>query len=151
MFGFDKIQDLVTEYVYSHNSSEDTLDIQVGSENALFKKSYSYRRNSSGYQIKTGGEWKSDSEAYIPKLNEYFFGTENHGGMLFECQEASMVSVNGKDYTCELWLMEDNSGSKTVYTTIYRYFNGSRLAGVRILFDFDKLMEVYDVKSYTIG
>ena len=61
------------------------------------------------------------------------------------------MNVDGKNYTCELWLMEDNSGSKTVYTTIYRYYDGSRLAGVRLLFDYDDLMEVYDIKNYVIG
>ena len=47
--------------------------------------------------------------------------------------------------------MEDSTGSQTVYTTLYRYYSGNRLAGVRILFDYDRIMEVYDIKSYVIG
>ena len=154
MYMFDEkqeLQNIMTEYTYSHNNAEDILEVRTGSENALFMKSFTYRRDGVGYQKKSGSSWKNDPEAYVPKLNEYFFGTEDHNGMYFACQQSSDVSVSGKDYTCELWLMEDRSGSQTVYTTIYRYYDGARLAGVRILFDFDTIMEVYDVKNYVIG
>lgn len=154
MYMFDEkqnLQNIMTEYTYTHNNAEDVLEVKTGSENALFMKSFTYRRDGVGYQKKSGSTWKADPDAYVPKLNEYFFGTENHNGMFFACQQSSKVSVSGRDYTCELWLMEDNSGSQTVYTTIYRYYDGSRLAGVRILFDFDTIMEVYDVKNYVIG
>lgn len=154
MYLFDeqqKLQNIMTEYDYTHNATEDILDVRTGSENALFTKSFAYRRGSTGYQKRSGGVWEDDAEAYVPKLNEYFFGTESHAGMNFACQDSFFVEIGGKNYTCELWLMEDNSGSQTVYTTIYRYYNGSTLEGVRLLFDFDTLMEVYDIKNYTIG
>ncbi len=154
MYLFDeqqKLQNYISEYDYTHNANEDILEARTGSEKALFMKSFTYRRTAAGYQKKSGKQWKDDPEAYIPKLNEYFFGTVDHGRMRFACQQSSLVNVDGKDYTCELWLMEDNSGSQTVYTTIYRYYNGSRLAGVRILFDYDTMMQVYDIKNYNIG
>ena len=154
MYMFDEaqnLQDIVSEYDYTHNVNEDILDVRTGAEKGLFMKSFTYRKSATGYQKKSGREWKDDPEAYIPKLNEYFFGTENHNRMRFACEQSTLVNVDGKDYTCELWLLEDNSGSQTVYTTIYRYYHGSRLAGVRILFDFDTIMQVYDIKNYIIG
>ena len=154
MYMFDekqKLQNVVAEYDYLHKSDEETLDVHTGSENALFMKSFSYRKSSDGNQKRKGSEWVSDPEAYVPKLNEYFFGTEDHGGIRFAFQQSSDVEVGGKMYTCELWLMEDSSGSRTVYTTLYRYYSGSQLEGVRILFDFDNVMEVYDVRNYIIG
>lgn len=154
MYMFDEkqnLQNIMSEYDYTHNGVEDILDVKTGSENSMFMKHFTYRKSSAGYQKKSGKSWKEDAEAYVPKLNEYFFGTQDHNGMLFTCEQSSLVSVSGKRYTCELWLMEDNSGSQTVYTTIYRYYDGSRLAGVCLLFDFDTMIEVYDIKNYSIG
>lgn len=154
MYLFDQkqnIQNIMTEYSYSHSADESILDVRTGSEKSLFMKHFTYRASSMGYQKKSGSDWKDDPDAYVPKLNEYFFGTQNHAGIRYGCEQSSEVNVDGKDYTCELWLMEDNSGPKTVYTTIYRYYSGSRLAGVRLLFDYDDLMEVYDIKNYVIG
>ena len=154
MYLFDlkqTLQNIMTEYAYSHSADESILEVRTGSEKSLFMKHFTYRASSMGYQKKSGSSWKDDPDAYVPKLNEYFFGTQDHAGIRYGCEQSSEVNVNGKNYTCELWLMEDNSGSKTVYTTIYRYYDGSRLAGVRLLFDYDELMEVYDIKNYVIG
>lgn len=154
MYMFDANQKLinyVSEYDYRHDAEGDTLDVKTGTEKSLFKKSFSYRRTMTGNQKRKGSDWEYNSEAYVPKLNEYFFGTQDHGGIRYAFQESSDVEIGGKNYTCELWLMEDASGSQTVYTTLYRYYSGSQLAGVRILFDFDTVMEVYDVRNYVIG
>lgn len=154
MYMFDanqKLLDVMSEYDYRHSQQEDILDVHTGSKNSLFMKSFSYRKSPLGNQSKKGSEWVADPDAYVPKLNEYFFGTEDHGGIRYGFQQSSRVEIGGKYYTCELWLMEDASGSQTVYTTLYRYYDDSDLAGVRILFDYDNIMEVYDVRNYIIG
>ena len=146
-----KLQSVVSEYDYSHTAERDILSVRSGTENSLFMNAFSYRKTPLGNQRLKGREWIDDAEAYVPKLNEYFFGTEDHGGIIYSYRQSSEVEVGGKNYLCELWLMEDSSGPKTVYTTLYRYYSGSRLKGVRILFDFDNLVEVYDVRNYVIG
>ena len=154
MYLFDEnqnLQNVMSEYDYTHSAEEDLLSVRTGSVNSLFRKSFTYRKTMFGNERKKGSGWTIDSEAYVPKLNEYFFGTEDHGSICYQFRGASEVEVGGRNYTCELWTMEDASGQQTVYTTLYRYYSGTRLKGVRILFDFDELMEVYDVQNYVIG
>ena len=73
MYMFDlnqKLQNIMTEYEYSHSAGEDILKIQTGSENALFMKKFTYRASSEGYQKQSGSGWKDDPNAYVPNLNE---------------------------------------------------------------------------------
>ncbi len=146
-----QVDSIISEYDYQHETGMDTLISRSGSSGSFFTKTVTYRRDGSGTKKKSGSDWKADPNAFVPNLYEFFFGTEDHGAYEFSLYEIHGADVKGMRYTCEIWLMSQTVGSEMLYYTLYRYFDGNQLAGVRVLCDIDTTIEIYDVKSYSFG
>ena len=79
------------------------------------------------------------------------FAVENTPNVAYSCYDSYQSVVNGKAYTCEIWLMCKYDSTGEQYNTLYRYYDGGRLAGVRILLGTDELMEVLDIRDYSFS
>ena len=146
------LDSVVTKYEYAYNVNEVRADIKRGTAKWYGAKEQTVRRtNVNGYEILKGNEWQSTPDAYIPPLYTYLFEVGETESRKFDWYASLDSVVNGKLYTCEIWLLTDNSGSETVYLTLYRYYQGDRLCGVRVLNNIDTSTQVYDVQSYTIS
>lgn len=141
----------VASYDYTKNGAESVLDVCIGSEKSLFSKKMTLRNNGSRTEMKKGSGWEADNDAYVPPLSDFFFGTKNHGDISFECCDGYETVVGKTNYNCEIWLMQAGSDSNAEYYTLYRYFDGGKLAAVRVLVSTDTLMDVYDIRSYSFS
>ena len=147
----DQNDGTVVEYEYLSSKGLIELKSVTSAKNGLRSKEKDIRDRGSGYEILEGDDWKETETEYIPDLRDYFFGISSHGNVTIGCYDTYQTTVNGRDYLCEIWLMDETRGSSTVYSTLYRYYDGSRLAGVIVLHDSDELKEVYDISSYEIN
>lgn len=138
----------IASYDYTRNGAESLLDVRTASEKSLFSKKLSLRSTGSAIDRKKGSKWVTAEGEYIPDLYDYFFATEDHGDITLECCDAYETDINSKIYNCEIWLMQQGAAVDANFTTLYRYYDGETLAGVRILYSTDTVMDVYDVKSY---
>ena len=141
----------VVEYNYFSSKGLEQLDTCTSAKDSLRKEEKAVRIAGAGYERKEDGKWVSAENEYIPDLRDYFFGVQTHGAVTVGCYDSYHTTVNGKAYVCEIWLIEEQIGSKTVYNTVYRYYDGEKLAGVIILRDDEKLNEVYDISDYEIN
>lgn len=135
----------VSAYHNVHNVNEDVLTARSGSSKWFFTKKTELRVG-----LKNGNAPVTE-DYRKPLLYEMLFGTESHDAYWFECYDTMRASVGTKQYICEIWLMEDDSLAAPSYYTLYRYYLGDKLAGLRVLNDKDEVMEVYDIQDYTIG
>lgn len=141
----------VTKYDYTYNVNEVRADIKKGTESWYGTKEETVRRtDAKGYEIMKGGDWVADNNVYIPPLYSYLFEIGETPTRRFDWHQSFDSVVNGKIYTCEIWLMTDTSSNEPVYLTLYRYYDGNQLSAVRIANQFDMTLQVYDVQSYSI-
>ena len=139
------LMDAVSEVSYLHSSDTDLMTIKAGSKRWLFP-------NKTEIKLPLKEGYPPITQEYNkPLLSELMFGTASHGAYYFEVYDAYRSSVNGQQYICEVWLLADASLSEPSYYTLYRYYQDEKLAGLRVMSDRDSVMEVYDIKSYTIG
>ncbi len=141
----------VAEYNYLSSKGLTELKTVTSAKNGLRSKEKNVRLRADGYEILEGDEWVAAEKEYIPDMRDYFFGISSHNNVTIGCYDTYDTTVNGKPYVCEVWLMDETFGSQTVYSTLYRYYDGSRLAAVIVLHDTDELKEVYDITSYEIN
>ena len=143
-----EIGDTASELNYTHNVNSDHLEMKTGVRNwPLTDSSTSDLKLENG--VPEGGK-----RTEKPLLRDLLFGTQNHGGLSFQHYDSYLSEIGTASYSCEVWLLCDSSSGTPVYYTIYRYYKGgTTLAAVRILSNQDEenLMEIYDIKNYTIG
>ena len=137
--------DGISGYQYQHSPQTDTLSICSGTKSWPFSKKSEIRVPLKDGRAPVTEDYKK------PLLYELMFGCNSHDAFFFESYDAYYSVVDGKQYTCEVWLLADAAREKTSYYTLYRYYDGSRLAGLRVLDDSDALMEIYDIRSYHAG
>lgn len=141
----------VTKYHYAFNVNEIRADIKKGTKDWYGAKEQTiHRTDTNGYEIMKGGKWVEDDKAYIPPLYTYLFEIGETATRKFEWHQAYDSVVNGRLYTCEIWLLTDTSSGEPVYLTIYRYYQNGTLSAVRIANQFDMTLQVYDVQSYSM-
>lgn len=141
----------ISNYNYTKNSAEQILQVRSGTEKSVFTDCLTLRSNGSLTERKKGSNWVQTTDEYIPPLCDYFFETQSHGNILLNCHDAFDTIIGSTNYHCEIWLMQEGTDSNAVYFTLYRYFDGSKLAGVRVLASTDTLMDVYDIQSYSFS
>ena len=124
-----EISDTVSVYSYVHTKSSDAAVVKSGTANWFKTQKQSLQ---------------------MPLLFELFFGTENLDLLKASCYDTYRAEVAGGHYVCEVWLVCDLTGDDPVYYTVYRYYDEGRLAGVRVLSDQDEVMQVFDIRSYTL-
>lgn len=145
------LEQTVTKYDYAYNVNEVRADIKKGTASWYGAREQTVRRtDTNGYQIMKGSDWVEDDQAYIPPLYTYLFEIGETPTRRFDWHQSYDSVINGKIYTCEIWLLTDTSSGEPVYLTLYRYYDGSTLRGVRIANQFDMTLQVYDVQSYSI-
>lgn len=138
-----------SHYRYEYTKDGADLYVRTGTDGGLFASSDHYHADSAGHVTKINWSKESPSDdRETANLSDYFFAVKPHGNVKLQRENSYYTSVNGTTYICELWLMESNSGGKTVYYTIYRYYQNDKLAGVRVLNSEDDLMMVYDITDY---
>ncbi|MCQ2417736.1 MAG: hypothetical protein MJ071_07995 [Oscillospiraceae bacterium] len=138
-------------YHYTDTSTKRILEARSGTSDSFLTKSSTIRSDGSITEKKKNNAWNQTYEVSIPNLTEICFGTESHDNFQFKCAAGFSANVNNQNYYCEIWLMENNSTDTTTYTTLYRYYSGERLAGVRVLKDTSTVMEVYDITDYSFN
>lgn len=139
----------VSHYRYECSPDGAYLDVKTGTDGGLFPSSDRYHADSTGRVTKISGSKEiSSDDTETANLGDYFFETESYSNKKLSRQNTYYTSVNGSTYVCELWLMEAPAGGKTVYYTIYRYYQEDRLAGIRVLSSENDLMMVYDITDY---
>lgn len=149
--GQRKLDQTVTKYEYAYNVNEVRADIKQGTSGWYGSGEQTIRRtDANGYEIMKGGDWEKDDNAYIPPLYTYLFEIGETPTRKIEWYQVNDSVVNGKLYTCEIWLLTDTSSGEPVYLTLYRYYENGTLRGVRIANQLDMTVQVYDVQSYTV-
>lgn len=148
-----KLEQTVTKYNYSYNVNEVRADIKKGTASWYGTKEETVRfTDVNGYEVMKHGEWTADDQAYIPPLFTYLFEIGQTQTRDFEWYQSLDSVVEGRLYTCEIWLMTDTSSAEPVYLTLYRYYDESgMLRGVRIANQFDMTVQVYDVQRCSIS
>ena len=141
----------ISAYDYEKSASGTNMDIRIGSAKSLVTKKRSLRTGASGIEEQKGKTWEVSPDSRIPNLAEWFFATQSHDKIRFECAGAYETIVGKTNYLCEVWLMEDDSKAEPEYTTLYRYYDGSRLAGVRMLKSSEDVMYVFDITDYSFS
>jgi len=147
----DKSDGTVAEYEYLSSLGLTQLKTVTSAKKSLKSKTKEVRTRGKGYELYDGSDWKPAEKEFIPDLRDYFFGITSHDNVTIGCYDTYQTTVNGKSYVCEVWLIDEDFPNKTVYSTLYRYYDGNRLAGVIVLHDTDDLKEVYDISSYEIN
>lgn len=153
-YSFDSAEQLdisASALEYSHNSTEDSLHEKIGVPNWLFSQSYNLRQIGNFCEEKSLFRWKSTDEHFVPDLAAICFATESTDRAVIQFYDHYHSEVDGKNYQCEIWLMEEIVSGQTVYHTIYRYYDGDRLAAVRVVKSNSDFMDVYDIKSYSVS
>ena len=142
----------LSTYSYSYTPQEQQLNICSGASGWFSKKKSQMRLTAeNGFEMKEKGSWTPQQEGSMPLLYDFFFETKSDENKQFQFRGAEKTFIESKPYTLEVWTLCDKSTGKNVYYTLYRYFAGMSLAGVRVLSSEDKLMDVYDVQSYSIS
>jgi len=141
----------VSEYEYLSSQGLVQLKTIISAKKAYKSSVKEIRTRGNGYEYLDGDDWKPSEKEYIPDFRDYFFGIVSHDNVTIGCYNTYQTTVNGKPYLCEVWLMDEQIGNHTAYSTIYRYYDGQRLAGVIILHDADQIKEVYEITSYEIN
>lgn len=140
----------VTVLDYTHAADHNAIALRSGVEDWIFTKSESIRETSDGCEVKSGFHWEQTTELQVPDYATLFFAaadTAHHKVKLYDCYPAC---VNEKQYTCEIWLIEQKDVEQPVYFTVYRYYSGDILAAVRILNSNASTMSVFDITDYTL-
>lgn len=154
-YTFDESRNIsktLTRYDYSYNVNEVVSEAKIGTANWFLTQKQGYRYSkANGLETGNGDKWEPASEGYIPALFTYCFATESNAVESFRWRDTYQTEVNGIQYNCEIWLLCDTGSGSPVYLTLYRYYNGERLAGVRVLSNTDDFMTVYDIQEYTIS
>ena len=144
------ISKTVTRYDYSYNVNEIVSQAKTGTENWFLTQKQGYRYSkANGLETGSGDKWEHADEGYIPALYTYCFQTESNAVESFRWHDTYETELDGSKYTCEIWLLCDNSSGAPNYLTLYRYYSGERLAGVRVLSKTDPIMNVYDIQEYS--
>ena len=142
----------LSAYTYKYTSGSEELSYRTGTKDLLFTKSGTLRRDGTGLQKKSGSSWEHTDDGNIMNLYGYCFAAADFGKNTVSPHESYYTEVGGKTYLCEIWLMAEELGSGGVrYNTLYRYYDGDRLAAVRVLKSDQELMEVYEIKDYSFG
>ncbi|MBR4200441.1 MAG: hypothetical protein IKQ91_04085 [Oscillospiraceae bacterium] len=139
------VSDGISGYHYVHSRVTDDLSVRSGSKSWPFTK-----KAHIVLPLKNGNPPVMD-DYNKPLLFELMFGSKTHDAYQFESYDAYYSNVNGKQYICEIWLLADFTMETPSYYTLYRYYENEKLAGLRVLNDRDAMMEVYDIREYTIG
>lgn len=144
--------DSLSAYSYSYTPQEQMLSICSGTSGWLSKRKSQMRLTTeNGFEIKEKDSWHQQLEGSMPLLYDLFFETKSDDSKQFQFRGAQKSTIEKKPYTLEVWTLCDKSTGKTIYYTMYRYFSGMTLAGVRVLSSENKLMDVYDIQSYSIS
>lgn len=132
--GTGALDDTVISYDYTHSPDGDSLKAQTGVR---------------GWIVKRNSEVSAEPGKVL-SVYDFCFSVDSRPGVKFECIDGYETAVGRNIFDCELWLMEDSTDSRTMYYTLYRYYSGGRLAGVRVLTQLNNNMSVFDVTGYEI-
>ena len=142
----------LSTYSYSYTPQEQLLNTCSGASGWFSKKKSQMRLTAeNGFEIMEKGAWKQQQEGSMTLLYDFFFETKSDENKQFQFRQSQKAVIEKKPYTLEVWTLCDKSTGKSIYYTLYRYFSGMTLAGVRVLSSEDKLMDVYDIQSYTVS
>lgn len=136
----------LTLYDYHRNDAESTLMMKTCAAFWLPVESTELKQTGDVCYTKSGGDWVQDDSLQIPDLYAYCFSVDEDDG--FSLYQRYSSTVDDDVYLCELWLMEDRSGDETIYNTLYRYYDGDTLCGVRLLPSYSTDMLVFDIREY---
>ncbi len=145
-----KVDSTVSEYEYLSSMGLTELKTVYSASSSIRSKKKDVRLKSDGYEKLVDDDWKPAENEYIPPLRDYFFGITSHDNIAIGCYDSYPTSVGDRSYSCEVWLMDEHFGDTVQYDTVYRYYDGDRLAGVIILRDSEEWKEVFDIRSYNI-
>ena len=138
----------ISKYTYTHSLASESVRIKTGTYGTFITSSTNLRRNADGnIEQKHGFKWESTEET-IQNLYAFFFGVESTDDYKLEYYETSTTQLETEPYDCEIWLMTRTTYNITTYYTIYRYYQNNQLKAVRILDNYNELMQIFDIKSY---
>ncbi|MBQ8921283.1 MAG: hypothetical protein IJ060_03860 [Oscillospiraceae bacterium] len=146
-----KTDQTVLEYNYLSSMGLTQLKTVSSAASSIRSQTTELRTKGEGYETLEDGEWKPAEKGYIPPLYDYFFEVRSHNNITIGCYDTYETQVGGKDYICEIWLIDEQIGDTVQYDTVYRYYDGESLAGVIVLRDSDNWKEVFDIQSYEIN
>ncbi|GEM_PF-7119672 len=147
------LRDQIGDKSVSVDAAMYLFDDQTQLSDTVSVYSYVHTKNSNSAVVKTGSlNWFMTKKQSLesPLLFELLFDTVNYDMLKASCYDTYRAEVSGRQYICEVWLICDLTGDEPVYYTVYRYYDEGRLAGVRVLSDQDEMMQVFDIRSYTI-
>lgn len=126
--------DTVSVYDYTHAADGDRLHSRTGV---------------SGWFVTRSTDSGTTAGNLLP-IFDYCFSVDSRTGIRLECIDSYETVLGKTTYTCEVWLLENSTGSQTVYNTLYRYYDGGTLSAVRVLNQYNKIMDIYDIISCTV-
>ena len=142
----------ITRYSYNYSAVEEFSAVKIGTSRWFGTGEKHYRKKyNQPYEAAKGSKWEATDTAYFPPIYAYCFGVNPSNGVTYSLYQSYQTTVKGEKYDCEIWLMCDQNGAEPLYLTLYRYYQGGRLAGVRVLNNVDSQMQIYDVQSYSFA
>lgn len=142
--------DYLSEFDYLGTASEETLTEKSCSSDMYLSSESKFRKDAETGEVgqKRGGKYETSADLYFPGLRDFCVSASSRGRSKLSFHESYDTTVGANSYTCEVWLLEDDTGAP-VYYTLYRYFSAGELCAVRVLRSDSTLMEIYDIREIT--
>lgn len=139
-----------SQYTYDRSSSgEADLQVVTGTANSLKSVHSSCHAERDGSVSKKDGDPAQNEITAAGALFDFCFAAESHDQVTVQLRDYYETNVGDGRYTCEVWTMSAPADGTTKYFTLYRYYSGGSLKGLRLLDASGDLMYVYDITKYT--
>lgn len=140
------LSETVSVQDYRSDGTTETLDASTGTSGLMFPVKRHYRRTGDVTEMQDGSKWVPAASDALPRLADLCFGAVSHDGITLACLDSYRTVIGTTAYICELWLVDCTQGDTVSHYTVYRYFSGDTLCGVRVLAGDSDTMDVYDIR-----